>query len=151
MAKDPKDNNCNCMKENSKCQWGHWHFSPSGGECRNPYLAKCGGEAQHLEKLGIWSPPGLPNVQSSIAGRKTPRLGLFLVSLKSLETLISKMASHWPFGHLSPKLWAKEGLGVKLAIWLPTTKSQESTSFQFSIQECNTSLERSSQELQLQF
>ncbi len=32
--------------------------------CRNPNLAKCGGEAQHLEKLGIWSPPGLPNVQS---------------------------------------------------------------------------------------
>jgi hypothetical protein len=29
---------------------------------RNPNLAKCGGEAQHLEKLGIWSPPGLPNV-----------------------------------------------------------------------------------------
>jgi hypothetical protein len=35
----------------------------SGGAlCRNPNLAKCGGEAQHLEKLGIWSPPGLPNV-----------------------------------------------------------------------------------------
>jgi len=31
-------------------------------QCRNPNLAKCGGEAQHLEKLGIWSPPGLPNV-----------------------------------------------------------------------------------------
>jgi len=30
--------------------------------CRNPNLAKCGGEAQHLEKLGIWSPPRLPNV-----------------------------------------------------------------------------------------
>jgi hypothetical protein len=30
--------------------------------CRNPNLAKCGGEAQHLEELGIWSPPGLPNV-----------------------------------------------------------------------------------------
>jgi hypothetical protein len=30
--------------------------------CRNPTLAKCGGEAQHLEKVGIWSPPGLPNV-----------------------------------------------------------------------------------------
>ncbi len=24
------------------------------------------------------------------------------------------MASHWPFGHLSPKLWAKEGPGIKL-------------------------------------
>jgi len=30
--------------------------------CRTPTLAKCGGEAQHLEKLGIWSPLGLPNV-----------------------------------------------------------------------------------------
>jgi hypothetical protein len=38
------------------------------------------------------------------------------------------MASHWPFGHLSPKLWAKEGPRVKLAVWLPTTKSWESTS-----------------------
>ncbi len=33
-----------------------------GKICRNPNLTKCGGEAQHLEKLGIWSPPGLPNV-----------------------------------------------------------------------------------------
>jgi hypothetical protein len=31
-------------------------------QCRNPTLAKCGGEAQHLESLRIWSPPGLPNV-----------------------------------------------------------------------------------------
>jgi len=23
---------------------------------------------------------------------------------------------HEPFGHLQPKLWAKEGLGVKLAV-----------------------------------
>jgi hypothetical protein len=35
------------------------------------------------------------------------------------------MASHWPFGHFQPKLWAKEGPGVKLALWLPTTKSRE--------------------------
>ncbi len=30
--------------------------------CRNPTLAKCGGEAQHLEKVRTWSPPGLSNV-----------------------------------------------------------------------------------------
>jgi hypothetical protein len=35
-----------------------------------------------LEKLGIWSPPGLPNVQSSTARGKTPRIGVFLVSLE---------------------------------------------------------------------
>jgi hypothetical protein len=50
--------------------------------CRNPNLAKCGGEAQHLEKLGIWSPPRLPNVQISIKRGKTPRIGVFLVSLE---------------------------------------------------------------------
>jgi hypothetical protein len=51
-------------------------------DCRNPTLAKCGGEAQHLEKLRIWSPPGLPNVQSSTARGKTPCIGVFLVSLE---------------------------------------------------------------------
>jgi hypothetical protein len=37
---------------------------------------------------------------------------------------MSKMALHEPFGHLHPKLWAKEGPGVKLVVWLPTTKNQ---------------------------
>jgi hypothetical protein len=50
--------------------------------CRNPTLAKCGGEAQHLEKLEIWSPLGLPNVQSSTTRPKTPRIEVFLVSLQ---------------------------------------------------------------------
>jgi hypothetical protein len=50
--------------------------------CRNPTLAKCGGEAQHLEKTRIWSPPGLPNVQSSTERLKTPRIEVFLVSLE---------------------------------------------------------------------
>jgi hypothetical protein len=27
------------------------------------------------------------------------------------------MASHWSFRHLQPKLWAKEGPGVKLPSW----------------------------------
>jgi hypothetical protein len=39
---------------------------------------------------------------------------------------MSKMGSHDPFGHLKHKLWSKERLRVKLAIWLPITKSQES-------------------------
>jgi hypothetical protein len=59
------------------------------------------------------------------------------------------MASHWPFGHLQPKLWAKEGPGVKLAVWLPTTKSRESTSSQRRLEKCDTALESSRRELQL--
>jgi hypothetical protein len=50
--------------------------------CRNPTLAECGGEAQHLEKVRIWSPPRLLNVQSSTARPKTPCIEVFLVSLK---------------------------------------------------------------------
>jgi hypothetical protein len=46
---------------------------------------------------------------------------------------------------------AKEGLGVKLAVWLPTTKSRESTSSRHPIWECNTALERSRRGLQLWF
>jgi hypothetical protein len=61
------------------------------------------------------------------------------------------MPSHWPFGHLQPKLWAKEGPEIKLAIWLPTTKSRESTFFRRRLEECNTTLESSRQELQLWF
>jgi hypothetical protein len=61
------------------------------------------------------------------------------------------MASHWPFGHLQPKLWAKEGPGVKLTFWFPTTKSRESTSSRPPNWECDTSLERSCRGLQVWF
>ncbi len=44
---------------------------------------------------------------------------------KFIETYMSKMGSHDPFGHLKHKLWPKERSRVKLAVWLPTTKSQE--------------------------
>jgi hypothetical protein len=53
------------------------------------------------------------------------------------------MASHWSFGHLQSKLWAKEGPGVKLAVWLPTTKSRESTSSRHPNRECDMALENS--------
>jgi hypothetical protein len=64
---------------------------------------------------------------------------------------MSKMALHEPFGHLQPKLWAKEGPGIKLAVWLPTTKSRESTSFWHTLTKCDMTLESYWGELQLWF
>jgi hypothetical protein len=61
------------------------------------------------------------------------------------------MASHWSFGHLQPKLWAKEGPGVKLAVWLPTTKSRESTSSWHPNLECDMALESPWRGLQVWF
>ncbi len=64
---------------------------------------------------------------------------------------MSKMASHEPFEHLQPKLWAKEGPGVKLVVSLPTTRSRESTFSRHLHKECDRALESSRGELQLWF
>jgi hypothetical protein len=64
---------------------------------------------------------------------------------------MSEMASHWSFGHLQPKLCAKEGSGVKLIIRIPTTKSQESTRSWRPLGECNMELESSRRGLQVWF
>jgi hypothetical protein len=61
------------------------------------------------------------------------------------------MASHEPFEHLQHKLWSKERPGVKLAVWLPTTKSQESTRLRCVQVDCDTSLESSQGEIQVRF
>ncbi len=52
------------------------------------------------------------------------------------------MGSHCPFGHLKHKLWPKERSGVKLAVWLPTTKSQELTRFPCVQAMCDIPLEK---------
>jgi hypothetical protein len=61
------------------------------------------------------------------------------------------MASHWSFGHLHSKLWAKEGSGIKLAVWLPTTKSRESTCSRRGLREFDMALEISLWGLQVWF
>jgi hypothetical protein len=61
------------------------------------------------------------------------------------------MDSHDSFGHLKHKLWPKERSRVKLTIWLPTTKSWESTQFPYMQVTCDISLKSSRQRLQLFF
>jgi len=61
------------------------------------------------------------------------------------------MGLHDPFGHLKHKLWPKERSGIKLAVWLLTTKSRESTRFPCVQVVCDISLERSQQGLQFFF
>jgi hypothetical protein len=77
--------------------------------------------------------------------------GVFLYHWKAIEMYMSKMGSHHPFGHLKQKLWPKERPGVQLAIWLPTTKSLESTQFTCVQVACDISLESSQWGLQLCF
>jgi hypothetical protein len=96
-----------------------------------------------FSKWGLGSSPGLRKLQSSIAGDKTPCIGVFFISLESYRSVDVENKLN--------KLWQKEGLGVKLLIWLPTTKSWEST-WPWCMQvECNTPLKRSQGELQVCF
>jgi len=73
------------------------------------------------------------------------------MSLESYQSVDVQMASHEPFGHLQHKLWQKERPGVKLAVWLSTTKSRESTRPRCVQMECDTPLESSQRELQIYF
>jgi hypothetical protein len=61
------------------------------------------------------------------------------------------MGLHDLFGHLKHKLWPKEGSGVKLVVWFPTTKSQESPRFPYVQMTCDIPLESSQWLLQLCF
>jgi hypothetical protein len=57
-----------------------------------------------------------------------------------------KIGSLGSFEHLKHKLWAKEGPGVELPVWLPTTKSPELTFSRCPIRECDMALESSRRE-----
>jgi len=91
------------------------------------------------------------NFKIRLQGSKHLALGHFLYHWKAIKVYMSKMNSHEPFRHFQHKLWQNERPKVKLAIWLPTTKSQESTRPWCVQVECDTLLENSQQELQLFF
>jgi len=116
-----------------------------------PYLRRVWGWNSHFQN---WDLGVLRDSQNFIVwfqGAKHLTLGCSLYHWKASEVHMSKMGLHGPFGHLQHKLWRNEGLGVKLVVWLPTTKSQEST-WPLCVQvECDTLLENSWGELQVCF
>jgi hypothetical protein len=61
------------------------------------------------------------------------------------------MGLHIPFEYLKHKLWPKEGSGVKVSIWFPTIKSQESPWFTCVQVACHIPLERFWRGLQFYF
>jgi hypothetical protein len=101
--------------------------------------------------MGFGSPPGLSKIQSMIAGVKTPRIETFFILLERSWSVDVQNGLAWAIWNLQHKLWSKEGSGVKLPVWLPITKSRESTRFRCVQVECNTPLESSRGELQLWF
>jgi hypothetical protein len=61
--------------------------------------------------------------------KELPPWKTYLYHWKVIETEMSKMGLHDPFGHLKHKLWPKERVGIKLAIWLQPLKVGNRTNF----------------------
>jgi len=70
---------------------------------------------------------------------------------RNIYSIGKLLGLHHPFGHLKHELWPKERPEVKLAIWLPTTKSQELTQFPYVQIECDIPLKSFQQGIQLYF
>jgi hypothetical protein len=102
-----------------------------------------------LPKWGLGSPSRLPKLQSSIAGVKTPHLEAFLISLKIYRSVDVENGLAWAIWTSVAQVMAKRRPGVKLTIWLPTTKSRESSRLWCVQVECSTPLESSQGELQV--
>jgi hypothetical protein len=81
-----------------------------------PLWAKCEDENSHFQKWELGVLRDSRNFGAQQQREKHLALRCALYRWKGLEVYMSKMASHEPFGHLQPKLWAKEGPGVKLAV-----------------------------------
>jgi hypothetical protein len=102
--------------------------------------------------FGSWSPNGLlKSLDSDFKGQNPSHWRVLYIIEKLLKLRCLKLGSHNTFGHLKHKLWPKERPVVKLAVWLLTTKSQESTRFSCMHVTCNKPFENFQQGLQLCF
>ncbi len=75
----------------------------------------------------------------------------FFMSLERSWSVDVQNGLTWAIWTFAAQVMAKEGPGVKLPVSLPTTKSQESTSSQCLLTECDLALESFWGELQLWF
>jgi hypothetical protein len=120
------------------------------GDITTPLWSKCEDEICTPKSGNLESSDTLKTSKLDCRNQ-TLFLEVFFIPLQRFWSVDVEMASHEPFGHLQHKLWLKEGSRVKLAIWLPTTKSQESTRPRCVQVECDKPLERSWGELQVCF
>jgi hypothetical protein len=106
----------------------------------------------HFGQVWGWSPTlgkvedeGLPNVQSSTTRTKTPRIGVFLMSLERSWNVDIENGLALAIRTSSAQVMGKRRAGSQ------TGKSRESTSFWHQIWVCDMALKRSQRGLQLWF
>jgi hypothetical protein len=116
-----------------------------------PLLEECEDDT-HTPEMGTWESSRTPEtLEFDRKGQNTSPWG----NLHNIGKLLKCRCRKWPrMSHLdicSTSYGKKEGLGVKLAVWFPTTKSQESTRPRYMQVKCDTPLESSQRKLQVCF
>ncbi len=106
-----------------------------------------------LLKWGLGSPPGLPKLQSSIAGGQKIRIGAFFISLENYQNVDVENGLAWAIWTSAAQVMAKRKVGSQTTILtLDHEKSKINPTWPRCVQgECDTPLKSSQQELQLCF
>ncbi len=111
-----------------------------------------GNEPSHSQvnsHVRSWTPERTPeSSKRDCRGQNSLSRRVLYISGKLLKC---RIGSHCSFRHLKHKLWEKERSGIKLAVWLSTIKSRESTQFPCVQATCDLPLESSRRGLQLCF
>jgi hypothetical protein len=131
-------------------KWSTLNYIPSthhSTSVATPLWAKCEDET-HTPKRGNLESFGTPkNSKLDCRGQNNSHLGVFYVIGKVLKCRCPK----WPcMNHLESEaqVMGKRKAGSQIAVWLPTTKSRESTRIQRLQVECDMALESSLWKLQ---
>jgi hypothetical protein len=113
-----------------------------GSNCRNPTLKECEDDT-HIPKMGTWESSGtLENSKLECRGQNALPWGV----LYTIGKVLKRRCWKWPpMNHLDICSTSH------VAVWFPTTKSQESTQRWCVQVECDTPLESSQGELQVFF
>jgi hypothetical protein len=72
-----------------------------------------------LPRLGLESPSGLSKFQSSIAGVKTPCIGVFFISLENYQSVDVENGLAWAIWTSTTHVMAKRRAGNQTASLIP--------------------------------
>ncbi len=86
--------------------------------CHNRTLRVCEDET-HTPEMGTWESSELPKLQSSIARVKTPRIGVFFISLKSFRSLDIENGLAWAISTCAAQVKASRKAGSQTGSLTP--------------------------------
>jgi hypothetical protein len=90
-----------------------------GGSMSQPHFGQSVRMRLTLPKVGTWSPPGLPQLQSSTTKGKTPRLEVFFVSMERSQSVDVLNGLVWAIWTSVAQVMGKRRVGSQIGSLTP--------------------------------